>query len=331
MSIWLRLGATTPATEVAPHTPPTWETLADGGSGQCDFEVGRAARHAPHLLRAGTLLEVMCGPSPLWLGRVDDYSQADGRVTGLGIHADALHIPALDAAGNASRDIAAALPPAMAAPWRWRVNNARGVTGVAQGEGGEPLMMAGLMGAVAEQEGKRWGQHPDGSLYLTTDPTTPTWTLHINSDAAWGSTGETGAPTHLVGRYLDGTVYRTIRVGDDTVPVGRAETVNLTDRGTLTAGEATGILTEMLSARGRHGWTGGVTVHREQLTRNGQPAWLPGVHASGVMVRAVGAPWHHGPWVDEVLAKTRYTAGSDTIYLEPTSVAPRNLRAVAAA
>jgi hypothetical protein len=330
VSIWIRLGLAFPATEIAAHTPPTWETLADGGNGEASFELAVSARTIHPALSRNSMLEIMCGPHRVWVGRVNDYDRSEGRVVGRGIHADAYHIPALDGSGNVTRNILTALDTASGAPWNWFVGNPGDLTGTATGDSTEPQMVGDLFDEIATQEGKRWGQGPNATPYLAADPTDPTW-LATPDAAAFGSTDE-ATPTYLVGVYFNGSTYpKTVR-GQDGATTARAEFRDLTSRGTLTEAEANAILDAELAANATQpGLVNGVVLQREQLTTmGGTPAFLPAVRAR-TMMRSHGLLADglvQAPWLDVVIGKTRYTAGSDSIYVEATKTAPRTLGAV---
>lgn len=334
-STWIRLGGTTPATEVAPHTPPTYETWADGGNGEASFTFGRSAKFASHLTAPGTLVEILVGPFRVWLGRIGDFDRLTGEVIGRGIQTDALGIPALDGSGDVTRDYGVALATATAAPWNWVAWNTYTGPSVALGDSDQPQMMAALTGELAEQQGARWGQYPEhGGIYILPDPTTPTWTITPEA-AAFGPTSE-GQATHLVARYFNGSTNETAVRSDPLATVATAEVIDLTERGTLTLGEVNDMLDAQLAAtRAQTGWVNGITLHREQITMNGTPACLAEVHARNRMVRAHGLPAAFGAmqatWVDVVLSKTRWTVGSPTIYLEPVKTAPRAFADVLAA
>lgn len=333
MSVWLRLGGGTPVTELAPHSAPTWETLADGGSGECSFDLSLSAKTLPPLLQRGTLLEILCGGSRLWLGRINDYDREEGRVVGRGIHTDAYQIPAIDGAGNVTRDVVTALGTAFAAPWNWFANNYNGVAGVATGDSDSPQMLGQLLDQYAEQLGMRWRQDTNASIFIGVDPTVPTY-LATPGAAVFGETDESSA-NHLIGRYFDGAANATTLRWLPDVVVARAEFRDLTDRETLTLAQANAILDAELAANAsRPSWINGVTLHREQLTTpGGTPAFLSGVMA-GTMIRAHGLMAEgvlQAPWLDVVIGKTRYTAGEDSIYIEPVNTAPRNLTDVIAA
>lgn len=331
MSIWIRLGGRMPATELAAHSAPTWETLADGGNGESSFDLSISTKVLPPLLATGTLLEIMCGPRRLWLGRIGDYDRTEGRVVGRGIHTDAYQIPALDSGGNVTRNFLSALNVAASAPWNWLVGNPNGVSGVASGDATSPQMVGQLADELAAELGKRWGQGPDGDLYLQADPSTPTW-LATPEAAAFGQTSESEF-TVMLARYFNGTANVTsapvFKAGSEV----RTDIKDYTDKGTLTAGQVATMLQTELGMTAP-GWVNGVTLHREQLTTmGGTPAFLPAVTAR-TMMRAHGLLADgvvQAPWLDVVIGKTRYTAGEDVIHLEPANKAARTFTDVIAA
>lgn len=329
---WIRLGGTTPATEVAPHSPPTWETLASGGNGEATFELGRSAKFESHLTRPGLPLEIFVGAMRVWFGRIGDFDRETGQVVGRGVHTNGQNIPAL-VDGNATRNLEAAFAYAAASGWDWPVRlNGNAVNGL--GDSGEPLMIWPLIELIAEQNGQRAVVDPDGKLFLAADPTAPTWTITPEA-AAFGQTNEDQS-TVLIGRYSTGVGPNLTTIRPNPLPANpRSELIDLTGEGTLTGAQADAILDAMLAGRSQTGWVNGVTLHREQITRNGTPAFLPEVHARNRMVRAQGMATAfgamHATWVDAVLGKTKYTAGSDVIYLEPVNKAPRTLTEVTAA
>lgn len=331
-STTIRLGGNLPATEVAPHSPPTWETLVDGGNGEATFEFGRSAKFVSHLTKPDTLLEIFVGVYRVWFGRVADYDRQSGQVVGRGIHTDGLYIPSLTGGGAVTRTTQTAITTAQAPPWNWKVDR-NSIAGTVTGSSTDPIMVWPLTQALAEQLGRRCYIDPNGAINIADDPTVPTWTITPDV-AAFGPTGE-GQSTALLGIYANGvsdaTTLRPATIPDSA----KAEIVDLRGRGTLTLAEANAILDGQLASSGKTGWVNGVTLHREQITRNGTPAFLPAVHARGHMARAQGVPVIFGAaqatWFDAVLAKTRYTAGDDVIYLEPTSTAPRTLTDVIAA
>lgn len=328
---WVRFGGTTPATEIAPHTPPTWETWADGGNGPSSFELGRSAKSAPHLTRPGTLLEIFKGCGRVWLGRIEDYDQNEGSVVGRGIHTDLFGLPALTSLGATTRVAATAITTARAAPWNLYVNDAHGVLttmGTATGDDTSPQMVNVLLDQCAEQVGKRWGQDPNGALYFRSDADILASWLLAPGVARFGTTTE-GRASHLIGRYQTSTGDNATATRVDLdATVLNTETVDLTERGALTEAEANAILDAALAA-GKSGtrWVNGITVTRDQLmTIGGTRASLAGVRA-GSRVNVVELGMNRSA----IIGKTRYTAGESVIYVEPVNTAPRTFADVIAA
>lgn len=324
MSIWLRINGY-PATEIAAHTPPTWETWADGGTGSISWEFALTTRSQHQALRTRTLVEVMCGPMPLARGVMTDPDRVSGQFVAYGLAADGKNFPALDAGGSLTRDIGVAINTAR--DMGWMVTNPGPVTGTAAGEAvGNPVSVAQLLDEYAEQTGQRWGVDHFGRVFMRPEPTTPSW-LAAPDAAAFGTTSE-GAATRLLGRYLDSTTgtYLTAAAGSGA-PV---DTLDLSDRGALSNAAATAILQGSLNLDGaRTAWTNGVTLTPDQLqTMGGTPAFLPSVRA-GQLMRSFGLSYAADSLaLDTVIGKTKYTAGSRSIFIEPTNTAPRTARSV---
>lgn len=325
MSIWIRVGGV-PATEIAAHTPPTWETLADGGCGAASFAFNLSVRAQHQALVAGSLVEIMAGPVSLYRGLLTEPDRTTWEVQAFGLSSSLRDRLALDGDGNSTRNLATAISRAVTLGWRG--TNPTPVSGTAAGDtSGNPVKLGELLDNYAEQTGQRWGVDGFGRLYMRPDPTKPHWITSPGS-VVFGVTDES-SPTLLAGRYDDGTgTLKTAYAGTS----GTEESVDLTDRVlTLTAAEA--ILAGMLVRGGERKWTNGVTLTREQLTTaGGNPAGLMSVTA-GAMMRAhsFGYAGMSTLWLDTVIGKTRYTAGEDVIYLEPVNIAPRSLSDVIAA
>lgn len=325
MSIWLRIGGY-PATEIAPHTPPTWETLADGGCGEASWTFSASSRLQHQALVPRAVVQVMAGPVPVYTGLMTEPDRTTGECHALGLSADLFKWVALD--GATTRNLEAAIGRAVSLGWPG--TNPTPVAGTAAGDAtGNPVKVGNLLDDYAGQTGQRWGTDGSGRLYMRPDPTIPAW-LATPGAAAFGVTDES-APTSLVGRYDTGAGYAsTNNVGTP----GSEEVVDLTDRGALTLVAAEAILAGMLVRRGDVSWTNGVTLSGDQIsTFGGTPAGLSAVRA-GQMVRAHGfgyGVFSQAPWLDVVIGKTRYTAGEDSIYVEPVNTAPRTMAGVLAA
>lgn len=323
MSVWLRINGY-PATEIAAHTPVTWETTADGGSFSASWAFALTRRSNHQALRVDALVEVMCGPLALWTGRLSDPDRTTWECSAYGLAASAKQYLALDGVGSNTRDVGVAITSARAAGWQ--ATNPSAVAGVASGDStGNPITLGDLLDQRAEEIGQRWGVDGQGRIFMRSDPTTPRWIASPGS-SAFGSTNEDRAKT-LYGRFQDAAGNYLTAISGTGAPQ-RAE--DLTDRGALTLVQAQGILAQMLARdRNRPAWTNGVVLQREQIqTAGGTPAFLAGVRA-GQMVRTFGLSYGtSGLANDVVIGKTKYTSGEDTIYVEPTNTVARTARAV---
>lgn len=326
MSFWLRIDGM-PATEIAAHTAPTYETLADGGCGEASFAFAMSARSQHHALRAGARVEILAGPLPVYTGLLTEPDRTTWECHAFGLSAGLRKRIAMDGDGVTTRNLGTAISAAIARGWPG--TNPAPVSGTAAGDAeGNPVKVGSLLDDYAEQTGQRWGVDGLGRLYMSPDPVTPRW-LFTPDAAAFGVTDEDVA-TFLAGKYFDGTVVATAFAGSGE----NEETVDLTDRGTLTLSAAQAILAGMMVRSGGTKWTNGVTLSREQVTTaGGTPGALAAIRA-GHMVRAHGLSYGnvaYTPWLDVTIGKTRYTTGDDVIYIEPVNTAPRNFTDVQAA
>ena len=327
---WIRLGGSLPATEIAPHTPPTWETLADGGTGEISFAFSLTRRSQHPMLRAGVKVEVLYGPTPVATGVMTEPDRTTWEVKAQGLAAQAPHVLAVDAFFAPTRDLSEAVGVARFNGW-WQAEDPWGVSGVLTGDSEDPMTLDELFNGVAAQTGQRWGTDGQGRIFMRPDPSSPDYMISPDA-AAFGVTDEDQATEflvmHLVGGVKTPRLYRTFH------PRVKHEIVDLTSRGEMTTGEVDTFMDGVVTlGKAQTRWTNGVELDREQITRNGVPAYLPTLTA-GSMVRATGIPvdfTHGAPWLDVVVGKTRYTAGARTIYLEPVNTAPRVLADVIAA
>lgn len=325
MSIWLRIGGY-PATEIAAHTPPTWETWADGGTGAISWAFSLSMRSQHQALRVGALVEVMVGCVPVATGLMTEPDRTTWECSAYGLASEARNYLALDGSGNATRNLATAIAQARASGWQ--ASNPSDILGTAAGEASAPIALAELFDQWAEQLGRRWGVDGRGRLYFLEPPTTPTW-LAAPESAAFGTTDE-GAANTLKGRYLN--VFTSTNLTATAGSGAPQAAVDLTDRGAMADADATAILNGMLIRDRGPKWTNGVTLTSDQLqTVGGTPAALPAVRA-GQMMRSLGLSNAVQPLaLDTVIGKTRYTAGEDVIYIEPVNTAPRSFVDVVAA
>ncbi|RYB90830.1 hypothetical protein EUA06_11175 [Nocardioides glacieisoli] len=319
-----------PATEIAPHTPPTWETVADGGTAEISWSFALTPRSQHPALRPGSMAVVKVGGMPVARAPMVDPDRTSWDCWAVGDHSD--RFLALDSSGNVTRNLGVAIDQAIARGWRVANPVGHGTGYTVPGDSTEPQSIGSLLTEAAQ--GQRWGVDPLGNIYVRSDPTTPWW--HATPDSAVFGTTDEGTITHVVGVYFDGTNnLKTIRPALGSVVQHRAEEpIDLTDRGVLSLGQANAILDGALELAGQIGFTNGMTLTSEQITTlGGSSAFLPSIRA-GVMMRAHGLISARAnvqtPVLDFVIGKTRYTAGEDSIYIEPTRTAPRNLADVIA-
>jgi hypothetical protein len=319
MSIWLRINGY-PATEIAAHTPVTWETAADGGSFSASWAFALTRRSNHQALRVGALVEVLCGPLPVWTGCLSEPDRTTWECSAYGLASAAKQYLALDSFGSNTRDVGVAITQAQASGWQ--ASNPQPVSGTASGDAtGNPTNLAALLDEYSEELGQRWGVDGQGRVFLQADPTTSRW-LATPDASAFGSTDEDRA-SMLYGRFQDAGTgnYLTATAGSGAPQ----RDVDLTARGGMSLAQAQAILQQMLARDlDRPAWTNGVTLQREQIqTSGGTPAFLPSVRA-GQMVRTFGLSYGTpGLANDVVIGKTKYTAGEDTIYVEPVNTAAR--------
>lgn len=327
---WVRLGRALPAWTIAPHTAPEYETAADGGCTSASFRFELTPRSQHQLLREGTLVEVMCGSMPMWTGVLSEPDRTTWEVHASGLSVSLRDYLAVDALGNATRDVGVAIGQAIAMGWKGANPGTVGASVTVPGEVDSPISVGQLLDDLAEwlPGGLRWGTDRNGNLYTRTPGAAePRW-MAMPDAAAFGVTDE-NTPQRLAGRYFDGTNNATAWAGAGTPQAAE----DLTKWGTLTEAQAQQILAGKIARRGVTGWVNGVSLSREQFrTLGGSTAFL-GMVTGGDTMRAHGLPYTvtQSMFLDVEIGKTVYVAGAASIYVEPINTAPRNLVDVIAA
>lgn len=152
---------------------------------------------------------------------------------------------------------------------------------------------ASLLNDVAASSGRRWGVFADGQIIMQTDPTTVDW-HGIASDTPGGRT-ILGYASSLFALYL-GTgaapALATATTNPTSVPAGLAPhevTVDLTDRGVITATEAQTVASNILGMYNQHAaFTGTLAMADGSILHpGGVPARMTDVQ-SGQLVRFRG-------------------------------------------
>lgn len=333
---WVRLGGRLPATEIAPHTAPTWETLADGGIGEVSFEFALSPNAQHRLLATGVKVEVMLGAQVVATALMSEPDRTDWSIKAQGLSAASRRIAAVNSLGEMTRDVGQVIQNVTTTTGWWDVTNPYGVGGgkVVTGDSVDAQMVGTLLDDLAAQEGQRWGADKEARLFMRSDPTSATCMIAPGA-VTFGTTDEQQA-TQLVARYESAAAIYETRFYPAVVS-GRVthELVDLTSRGVMTATAVDDVLAGMLAlGKADQSWTNGATLSQDQITRNGVPVCLPLLTAGVDMARVTGQSSGYlssAPWYDVVIGKTRYTAGEDTIYLEPVNTAPRNFTDVISA
>lgn len=326
---WVRLGRLLPASTIAAHTAPTYETAADGGCTVASFALNLSPRSQHQLLARGVLGQVMCGTMPMWSGVLSEPDRTTWEVHLVGLAADLRGYLALDSGGAATRNVGTAVARAITDGWQGTnpFGVGSGVT-VPGDTAGAPVSVGQLFDDWCEYTGQRWGVNGVGNVFVRAPGThEPEW-MAMPEAAAFGVTDE-NTPRKLAGRYFNGSAYQTAYAGSGAPQ--QAE--DLSSYGTLTLAQAQAILAGKLTRTGVTGWVNGVTLDRSQFrTLGGSPAFLGAVRG-GDTIRAHGLPYTvtQSLALDVEVGSTRYTAGADTIYVEPNNTAPRTLAAVTAA
>lgn len=325
-----------PATEIAAHTPPVFETWADGGCGSASWAFAMSAKRSHRHLYPGALVQIKVGMHPLFSGRLSEPDRSTWECIAYGHASHAERLPALDGSGNLTHNVATATTSARS--WGWVGADPFGViTGTVAGNDSGLLMLANLLKQRADELGKRWGVNAKGQQFFRTDPTIPT--MYLAPDiAVLGQTDE-GLASHIGARYINSTtntVQTVVRPSDGSIPVEAIEPLDFTPYGAMSETQAY-VKIDGLLAKGRTQapWTSGMTVHRSQLQVRGVAPFLPKITAGVDMVRLFGIPaarMSAGTTTNVVIGKTKFDAATpDLIYLEPLNTAPRTFADILAA
>lgn len=205
--------------------------------------------------------------------------------------------------------------------------------------GPDSQMLDEVLDASAITEGKRWGSDAYGALFLTADPTTPTWYLDA-SDLDIG-VADDGLFTRVRARYVtsvdvDGNPDGwASEAADDAAAQGLYNVIEypmkLADLGLLSSGTAAAYAASQLALLTVPQWLSRVTTNSSRLrTKGGLGAHLPSVRA-GQMVHLFNVPRSLGGIQSElglnvVLGEVEYDTENPTqITLAPVNLAVRNL------
>lgn len=314
-----------------------WETLADGGCGEAQFDlhVPRTWHHPA--LRRGRVVQIWQAATPIHHSLLSEWED-DG--TGVrtyhtvptwtqgGAGSPRRGFAALDAAGNVTTDPDVGILQAIARGAKWSHPNLLGTGPLALGGEAPNLWLGDLLDAVAASIGKRWGINADGQVYFAADPTTPMW--HIAPGLATVGLASEDYASSVRIRYQTGAAtYATAVSTDATAAEEFLPTEALGDAtgyGVI-AGTTAQAIADTIMATGLPKLVPTVPTqpNRYQITRGGVPADLTMVRG-GQMVRMfdvvddAGAPL---PSTDQIIGRTRYVAATDELTIEPVDLAHR--------
>ena len=323
------------AGQVAAHSRPTYETLADGGCGSASWEWNLPKTYGGQATTRGALVRIVDFGKTVYLGRLETI--ADGAVTCRGLWSDGQTIAALDGSGNATRDVGVAIANAAA---RWGITNRHGISGTVYGDTGEPMMMVDLLRQYAAQQGRYVGVDADGDLYSRVDATAPMWLIAAGDVDLGGSDATTY--TRLIGRHRDMTgAFVTSYSASAPPPVVEA-IVDLTGRtgdkdwGRMTSLDATALLTRLRDRMLGPTWTEPLTLHQSQIrTLGGGPAPLGSVRGGDrARIHSLTASQqakYGAPYIDVTLGSVARTIGEPMIEVAPVGTEPVTLEDAMAA
>lgn len=310
-----------------------WSHAANGGCEQTSWSMNLPPTFTHPNFTGGAIVKIKLGPTNLFQGVLNEPDKnADGwSMSAAGLASAATGYLCLDSAGNTTSTPDVAIDQAIARGLPWtKPTSLSNVPYAASDNTVAVNKLSDLLDTWALSQGKRWGVDADGVVYAVADPTTPTW--YINAGAGTIGLADDDYASNLYGRYKSGpTSYATATASDATAAATnrREEAVDLTPLGLITNAKATAVLNGMLAnGKARYAWTSALTLGRWQITTpGGQPACLSFMKA-GDMARIFGLTNEQGsptPYVDFVIGRTEYEAGTDTITVSPVNLAARNL------
>lgn len=228
------------------------------------------------------------GPAPVFAGTLTEPDASQDELTVMGAWNEAADFEALDAAGDATTNVNAAIDAAIARGLNWtRSASFDSPTTVDTDVSQSPLMLNDLLDSWTEQSGQRLMVDPYRRAFPKADDTVPTYqTLPLNGGLGYAL--DNYAST-LDGRYYNGTSYASVIVSGDTTHGYKEAIVDLTPRGTLTAAKARAILTNLLAlGRAVPQWTAGIELSYGELLNMGGTKVALETAAAGTVLRIPG-------------------------------------------
>lgn len=281
----------------------------------------------PALVR-GARVDLMLGPTTIVPATLDEPDWDSGRFTALGACREAERAVALDGSGNSSTAPNTVIDAAIArGVLTWTRVADFGTTAVGDANGGVPTVKS-ILDAWALKNNSRWFVNAQRQLViLPVDEATAKW-LVVPGSGVLGSSSDERAD-RIFARYIDSTTgQRATAAYPAATPAGGDErTMDLTDRGAMSAAAAQGIAqAKWTELQGRSGWTNGLTLANGQVTTVGGATADLALIAGGDTVCLLGVADVRGvnQNTNVVLAETAYKWEDDEGQLNPVGLAARD-------
>lgn len=285
-------------------------------------------------LRAGTLVDIMLGSTPVWCGQL---SQPD-RTDGWSLSADGPAVEANDSPcfANGSWDSTTIPDTAIdqgiargALHWRRPVSISN--TAFTAAAAADRLnSVAELLDAWCDENGKQgWGLNAAREVFTYDDQTEPVWMIFPDEEFHTLGLSDEDYASHLfgvyqniAGDYVKTTAFNTVAAD----AFGRKEKpVDLTGLGPMDSTRAQGVVDGIMTAgAAQASFTNGLRLQAGQLrSMGGAPVPLH-MARTGLRVRVMGArdPLARGlAYTDFTIGETDYTAGDNVIGITPVKYA----------
>jgi hypothetical protein len=306
------------------HIQTRW---ADGGSGpwEATWEMTLPPLYRPRGLTTDIRVEIYVGGEEVFAGRLPDTDWNAGEFSALGAVREGEEAIALTGAGNSTATPNTAIDAAIArGALTWVRRTSISSASIAANDQTDDLhFIQPLMDAYADGAGLRWGVNARREVFASADPTEPSWYIIPGA-------GELGTSTDrmvgkLYGRYTPSSgqpATVTYGTGLPEVPV------DLTNRSTLTSGQAQSILNGIGSkAISTKNFTNGLELDSSQIiSPGGTPAALHRVRY-GQMVRCLALRDERNglPWTDFVIGSSDWDSDAGTVSITPVDAEERDL------
>lgn len=304
------------------------------GCWELDFALDTSTTRArPRQLVAGAPVQAKLGPIVLWSGYLTEPNWADGTFVAQGWVREGETIPCLTSSGLTTTIPNTAIDNAIARGWvHWRrtssisavAYSADDTTTSTDGTDGFNAITA-LMDAYTLEAGNRWAVGADQRVYVAPDPTTPMWDIAPDVQALGVAMDKLAGTINA--RWADSAGNAHTSIVGNTTPVVM---VDFRGKGALTSARVTALCQGILTAgAATTGWTNGITITKQQISRNGVHPHLALVKA-GHMGRLLGQRDPRGldASTKVVLGNSKLDVAAGTLDLAPVDLAARDLSAI---